>query len=147
MGPRRTLLFAATAVAAPVALAVETALSSLVMPAEHSDLRALLEPALTPVAWGLVAVAVALALGGPALLRRASRRKTARLPPDAPAEVRARLAAAAFLLASSVVQMPALAATLAHLLGAAPLPVVLAVTASTAGVIAQAVDASRAGDE
>lgn len=129
---------ALTAVAAPAALGLETALRRSILPPEMEDLRALLEEVMTPVGWGLAVVATAVAAAGLPLLSALRRKRLARLKPDAPADARARAGIAAFLIAASVVQVPAIVATFAFMLGSRFLPVGLAVGVSTLGVVLQA---------
>jgi hypothetical protein len=136
----RGALVLLTVVAAPVALASETALRKLLFPPEFEEVRALLEPSLTPVGWALVGVAVVLAVAAVPLRRRLGARAVAKLPEARradPAEV-ARAQTGAFMLAASVPQLPAIASTMAFMFGASVAPVLVAVAVSTVGVVLQA---------
>lgn len=134
MGRTSTLLLVATA--APVAYAMETGLRALLLPAELEAIRAELSEPLTEVAWWLCGLGVPAVLLGLWAQRALLRRLLARLPEPLPAQ-RERAATEAFLLASSIPQIPALLATVASLGGASPWPVVATLAVSTAGVLAQ----------
>lgn len=143
---KRGALVLLTVIAAPVALAFETLLRKLLFPPEFEEVRALLEPSLTPVGWGLVGVAALLAGGGVPLKRRLGARALARLPEARrrdPAQV-AKAELGAFMLAATVPQIPAIASTMTFMFGASLVPVLVAVGVSTVGVVLQAL--ARSGD-
>ncbi len=131
-----------TAIAAPLAMVVETGLRTIFFPADFELVREALAPTLTSVAWVLAAVAIVLALLAPKLQARFEARAIAKITEPRPDRaLRARTGS--FLLASSVVQLPAIAGTLAFMLGAAIVPVLVALIASTLGVIVQGARALR----
>ncbi len=131
-------------VAAPAALALETGLRHLLFPVEFErDLRPLLNPYLTPVAWILGLLAGAAALGGLALQRRASSRRLGLLPPEATPQQRYTQVFAVFLLSSSLPQLPSIVATMTYMFGADLAPVLVGIGLCTVGVLAQAARVSR----
>lgn len=133
-------LIALTALAAPVALGFETLLRWALFPPDFELVRQWAEPVLTPIAWVLCAVCAGAGVLGLRMQRRMTARAVARLGPRAsiPAEVE-RAKVGAFLLASSVAQVPAIAATLLFMFGAALFPVALAVGIATLAVVVLAV--------
>lgn len=142
----KTALIAMTAIAAPAALGLETLLRALIFPPELEELRTVLEPVLTPIAWTLVAIAAVAGVAGAVLQRHLTARAVARaavVGSPATIEVRERASVGAFLLAASVPQIPAVLVTLAFTFGAALAPVVAAVAVSTLAVCVQALRASR----
>lgn len=134
--PRRTgLLIAAIALSTPLALALESGLRQLVFPPEFEELRALVGPAASPWAWlGPVAVGLTVPVAvwmQPRLARHHLARRRAR-------GLRASEDGARFealMIATSLPQIPAVAATLAFMFGSAWPPVVATVAASTVGVL------------
>lgn len=136
-------IVAATVVAAPAALALETLLRWLLFGPEMEELRGLLAPNLTPAAWllaGLAAIAAAAGLGGQRFL---ARRRLAELPEDPTESQRMRALLGVFLLTTTVPQVPAILATLAAMFGAALLPVLVGIAVSTLGVLGQAWQLAR----
>jgi hypothetical protein len=133
----RFLVFS-TALAVPLALALETAIRALIAPPEFVELRALLRDLLTPIAWGVAGLAVVTSAFGWLLAARLYRRVDVRLPEHANAEQRRRARMGVFLLVASVPQIPALLATFLFSFGAAITPVLVAAAVSSAGVAAQA---------
>lgn len=127
-----------TALAVPLALALETALRSALAPPEFVELRLVLHDLLTPVAWGIVGLALAASTGGLLLARRLYRRAEARLRPDADATERRRADVGVFLLVASVPQIPAIFATFVFSFGADLAPTLVSTCVSCAGVLAQA---------
>ncbi|MGF1465388.1 MAG: hypothetical protein ACFCGT_04575 [Sandaracinaceae bacterium] len=137
------LVSALTILAAPAALAFETALRRLLFPPDFVELRALLAPYLTPVAWGLGLGAGLGALLGVVVQRRLSAGRLARLPAGADDDRRHEAVLGVFLLTTAAPQVPAVLGTLLHLFGAALTPVLVGIALSTAGVIAQAARLGR----
>lgn len=141
---RKRALVLLTVVATPLALGMETLVRTQVFPlflgGDFDEVRALLGPPLTPVAWALCGVALVANVAGYVLHARLVQRAVAKLPParrDAPAE-RERAALGAFLLAASVPQVPCILSTLAFTFGASLAPVLLGVALGSLGVVAQA---------
>ena len=128
------LLLVGTAV--PVAYALETGLRVLLLPPDVEALRQELRPILTGFAWWLFGLAFPMALLGLWVKRRLFRRALVRLPEPTPA-LRERAEMEAFLLASSVPQIPALFCTVTSLAGASPEPVLATMAVATAGVLTQ----------
>jgi hypothetical protein len=133
-----TLVLVVTAV--PMGYAMESGLRALLLPPELEALRRELSPALTEVAWvlfGLCFPASLVGLWAKRLLRRRILAGLARGATPQPAQ-QERAETEAYLLASSIPQIPALFATVASLGGASPVPVVAALAISTVGVVLQA---------
>jgi hypothetical protein len=122
------------ALATPAALGVETLLRVLLLPAEIAGLREDLRPALTPLAWGLVALTCLAVPLGFATRSAMERRLLAKAEPTP--KKRAEAAFEAVFVGTSVPQIPALLATIALTAGAEALPVLLAVGVSAAAVVA-----------
>lgn len=133
---RWIIVFTATAV--PVALAFETLLRAVLLPPEFEEVRGLLGPAMTQAAWIMVGLTLVTVLLGIALQRWLTRRKVAQARARGVALDEAQASMGPFLLAASIPQAPAILAALSFLVGAEPLPVLLAVGLSTAGVCVQA---------
>ena len=132
-------LVLATAVAAPFALGVEVAFRSVLMPpSEIEQLRLLLGPILTKVAWVFAGLAALATIAGIVLLNWLIARAERRLPLGVPEDVRQRAILGPFLLATSVPQLPAILATVTFTMGASLTPVVAAVAICTVGVGIQA---------
>lgn len=130
-------LVAATVVAAPLALALESALRWLVFPPDFEVLRAFLEPVMTPFAWALVALSALAAVAGALAQRALLARKLARLGPHAaPAQVEA-ARNQVFLIAASIPQLPTIASTLAYMFGASLVPTLVGVGVCTVSVLGQ----------
>lgn len=130
-------LVAATVLAAPLALALESLLRWLLFPPDFEVLRTFLEPVLTPIAWALVALSALAALIGALAQRVLSARKIARLGPHAaPAQVEA-ARNQVFLIAASIPQLPTIASTLAYMFGASLVPTLVGVGVCTVSVLAQ----------
>jgi len=125
---KRWLLTALIAVALPAAGAAEQAISRALLPPEVDELRRLLAPAPEIAAWVAVALAALAAFAGPRLQRWFFARRAGRAPNP---EVEA------LLVATSVVQLPALLALLAVALGAGTAALLASLVVSTAGVAVQ----------
>jgi hypothetical protein len=148
MGRRRASerIFAlATLLAVPLALGMEVALRRFVLPPEFETLRAWLNEPATYLAWAVAALAAGGALAAERIFAVMARRQLARLgdPASVPNSRAAAAKLGAFILASSVVQLPALVATLTYTLGASPIPVAAAVACSTLGVARQAFELEK----
>jgi hypothetical protein len=128
--PRRGWLIFFVASAAPGAFGAEFAARKFLLSPDFEVARRHLEPKLTPVAWGLLAASVPASALGFVVHRRLLRR---------PGEDRTRIEVGAFLLASSIPQVPALLATVGALLGAALLPVVATLGVTTVAVALQGI--------
>ena len=137
----RATVVVLTLIAAPLALALETALRTLLFPPEFAEVRVLLEPGLTPVAWWVFALAWPVGAVGVGLQRRLADRKLARIPRGADPGIRARAFIGAFFLSASIVQIPAIVATLLFMLGASLTPVVATMGVATVAIAIQAVRA------
>ncbi len=137
-----TALILMTVIAAPAALALETGLRKLLFPPEFDELRTILEPALTPVVWGLVVLTALFAVLGIVLHARLVARAIAKVPEPArtPARIH-RAELGAFMLAASIPQIPAIFATLGFMLGSSLTPVVVAIGVATVAIVIQAIRA------
>ena len=124
--------------AAPVALGFETLLRWAFFPAEFDEVRAILEPLLTPLAWIVCALSVMASAIGVWLQRRMNAKRVAALPDDASAEQRKSVVMGVFLLTSSVPQIPTIAGTFMYMFGSSLWPVLVAILLCTIGVAAQA---------
>ncbi len=134
-----TVLLWLTIVAAPGALAIETALRVAFFPEDFELVREFLRPMLTAAAWVLAGLAGLGALAGLSLQRRLVARRIAKLPEAAnTAERRFRAAIGIFLLTTAVPQIPSIFATLCFTLGASIVPVVASIALTTVGVVLQA---------
>lgn len=125
------------ALATPGALGLETLARVLLLPAELEALRIELRPALTPLAWGLLAMtglAVPLGVATQRVMRRRSLAKVEATGGGPKKRAEARFEA--MFVGTSVPQIPAILATLALTAGSEALPVVLAVVLSAAAVVA-----------
>ena len=135
---------AAIALATPAALGIETLLRVLLLPAELEALRMELRPSLTPVAWGLLVLTAATLPLGLATQRAVERRLLAKVASFGGGEKkRAEARFEAFFVAASVPQIPAVLATFTLTTGAEPLPVLIAVALSVAGVLGIAARTGR----
>jgi hypothetical protein len=134
----KTILLLSSATAAPVALGFETMLRQLIVPPALEAMRRRFEPELTTVAWVDTVLAVVVTLAGFKLATFITAHQRRRIPPGAPPEADERAVVGAFFLTSSVVQIPALFATILHLLGASLAPVLAAIAVSTVGILIQA---------
>lgn len=128
-----------TALAVPLALAVEYALHRAFQETAFGALRTLLHRPATGLAWACAVAAVPLAIASRRVLAASARRQTESIirrggDPAAHAD---RIRTAAFVAASSIVQIPALFAVIAYALGAAEAPVFAAAALSTGSVLAQ----------
>jgi hypothetical protein len=132
------VLLALTVVAAPCALVLESLLRGLLFPPDFDEFRGFLRPYLAPVGWALCALALAMTAAGLPLQSRMVARRLARLPEAAPPDARYREALSVFMVTAAIPQLPAVASTIAYMLGAPAVPVMVGVTVSTAGVLAQA---------
>jgi hypothetical protein len=146
---RKRALVVLTVVATPLALGMETLVRTQVFPllmgGDFDEVRAILGPLLTPVAWGLCGVAILANLLGFALYERIVARAIAKLPPERQtlSAERERAALGAFLLAASVPQVPCILSTLTFTFGAPLMPVVVGVALGSLGVVAQALRTRR----
>jgi hypothetical protein len=131
------LLVVATLLAAPVALALESALRWLLFPPEFEVVRAWLEPFLTPLAWALVLISALAGIAGALLQRALTARKIARLGPDATSARREAARNQVFLITASVPQLPTIASTFAFMFGASVVPTLVGVAICTVSVAAQ----------
>ncbi|MDQ3033931.1 MAG: hypothetical protein M3Y87_16055 [Myxococcota bacterium] len=132
------LLVGATAIAAPLALALESAVRWLLFPAEFEVVRGWLEPFLTPLAWLLAVVTVIAGAAGFALQRGLVARKLAKLGASSAAQ-REAARTQVFLITASIPQLPAIASTFALMFGASLVPTLVGVTICTVSVLAQGV--------
>lgn len=133
-------ILALIAVSTPAMLGIESMLRWLMLPPEFEQIRAWLGPSITPYVWGLAAAAAVAAPIAFRLQRVLVRRTLARQSlahQEEGIEDKARFDA--LILSTSVVQVPALLAAICYLLGAALLPVVVAIVVATIGVIAQGI--------
>lgn len=142
----RRVLLPLIALSSPLSLGVETAIRTALFTDDMRALRAMARDALTPVAWGFVPVTVAASALGVLVHRVALRRALAHAAlrvgrPDA--EESARLTA--LYVATSVPQVPALAATFLFTAGARLEPVLLTLLVAAAGVMLQGAAAPREG--
>lgn len=128
----------------PLAVAIESVVRRSMMPPEFEEVRAWLEPSVTPWMWITPFVA---ALGIPVGLRLQRwfvRRNLARLPDHRRTpSTEATAVIDAMLLSTSVPQVPAVVATLGLLMGSALLPVLVATGVATVGVVVIGVISSR----
>ena len=144
-GHRRpsTGLLWATIVAAPLALGFETLLRALLFPDDFELIRDFLGPTLTWVAWGLAGLAVVGSLLGTSLQRRMAKQRLSALDGEATLAQRFAALSGIFLLTTALPQIPSLLATLCFMFGSELMPVLAALTITTAGVVAQAVAVPR----
>ncbi len=129
-----TLIVAASA---PVSLALESVVRGLVMAPEAEELRQFFQPTTTMVAWGLAAATVPVGILG-AVLRQIWIARVLVL--HAAGELRkpvARVVLDRFMLSASVPQIPAVAATIAVMLGARTPPAIVAMVISSGAILAQ----------
>lgn len=131
------LLVGATAVAAPVALALESVVRALLLPSEFEVVRGWLEPFLTPLGWLLAVLTAIAGAAGVALQRRLVAGKLAKLGPAASRAQQEAARNQVFLITASIPQLPAIASTFALMLGASLVPTVACVTICTVSVLAQ----------
>ena len=128
-------ILALVAASTPLALVVETAIRTQMMPPDFDKVRAWLSPMLTPWAWAMVPAGVVATVIGWGVRKWLVRRGLRKAKPDAdPDKLRDRLALESMILASSAAQVPALGATLLFMAGAELLPVAVAMAVSTLGV-------------
>ena len=141
---RALVVVAIVAISTPLAVAFETVLRRWMFPPEFEDVRAWLEPTLTPWMW-LMPPCAALGIPlGLRLQRWLERRGLARIPEHRRSQATEDTAVRdAMLLSTSVPQVPAVLATFGLLLGSAPLPVLVATGVATAGVLVIGVVATR----
>jgi hypothetical protein len=139
-----TALILMTVVAAPIALVFETILRKLLFPPEFDELRDLLSPDLTPVAWGLVGLTGLFGLAGIAFQSRFAARAVGKVPQEHRTKARVQKAElGAFMLAASVPQIPAILATFAFMWGASLTPVLIAIGVATLAIVVQSVRAAN----
>lgn len=125
------------ALATPGALGLETLARVLLLPPELEALRLDLRPALTPLAWGLLAatcLAVPLGVATQRVMRRRSLAKVEATGGGPKKRAEARFEA--MFVGTSVPQIPAIFATLALTAGSEALPAVLAVVVSAVAAVA-----------
>jgi hypothetical protein len=134
----RRVLLPLIAISSPLSLAVETAIRTALFTDDMRALRLMARDALTPVAWGFVPLTAAAAALG-VFVHRAALRRTlaaaARRTGNPDAEENARLTA--LYIATSVPQLPALAATFLFTAGARLLPVMITLLIAALGVMLQ----------
>lgn len=142
---RRSTLVAVLALSSPVSLGFETLIRKVMFTADMREMRVLLNPFLTPVAWALLGVTALAALVGVPAHHALHKRSFARLGDRArdPA-ARASADTVALYVASSIVQFPTLAATMTFTLGADLVPVFAALWVAAAGVAAIGIFGRRA---
>jgi hypothetical protein len=131
------LLVALTVVAAPIALAFESLLRWLMLPPEFEEIRFWLQPIMTPIAWGLVALSALTGVVGLLLQRAIVRRRIAKLGEhDTPIQ-REHVRNQVFLVTASIPQLPTIASTFAFMFGASLVPTLVGVTICTVSVLVQ----------
>jgi hypothetical protein len=136
-GTRNFGTIAVIALATPAALGIETLVRALLLPPDLARLRQELEPSLTPLAWGTLALTLLAAPLGFATRRALARRFLAKVDALGGSEKKRDEARfEAMFVGTSVPQIPAIFATFALTAGARALPVLLAVFASSAAVLA-----------
>jgi hypothetical protein len=121
-----------------MSLLAETAIRKVLFPPELEALRGVLRPTLTPVAWGLLGVTCLAALAVVPAHRAIHRRMQQRVAERHPGDLAARQEAmqGALYLGASIVQLPTLVATVAFMMGAALVPVLVALLVAALGVLA-----------
>jgi hypothetical protein len=141
---RALVVVAIVAASTPLAVAIETLFRRSLFPPEFDEVRAWLEPSVTPWMW-LTPFAAALGIPlGLRLQRWLERRNLASIPQHRRTPSTAANAVLdAMLLSTSVPQVPAVAATMGLLLGSAPTPVLVATGVATAGVLVIGLLATR----
>lgn len=140
----RRVLLPLIALSSPLSLAVETAIRTALFTDDMRALRSMASDALTPIAWGFVPVTTAASLLGVFVHRAALRRAlaaAARKVGNPDAEENARLTA--LYVATSVPQLPALAATFLFTAGARLEPVMTTLLIAAFGVMLQGWTAPR----
>lgn len=141
--PRRSqtlLLVLAVALAAPVALAFETGLRTLLFPLIAPDFelaRSFLEPVMTPIAWLLTAASTFAGLLGIALQGPLVRRRVAKLGEGATAARIEGIRGQVFFVTSTLPQLPTIVATFAFMFGASLVPTLASVAVCTLSVLVQ----------
>ncbi len=142
--PRRSTLIAVLAVSSPVSLGAETLIRKVMFTADMREMRVLLNPYLTPVAWALLAVTAVASLAGVPAHRAVHRRLVGKLGERRRDPVAcASTDAMALYLASSIVQFPTLIATMTFTLGADLVPVFAALWVAAFAVVAIGVLGAR----
>lgn len=134
------LLVLAVALAAPVALAFETGLRTLLFPLVAPDFelaRTFLEPVMTPIAWLLAGASTLAGLLGLALQGPLVRRRVARLGASATAARVEGIRGQVFFVTSTLPQLPTIASTFAFMFGASLVPTLASVAVCTLSVLAQ----------
>ena len=132
------LVIAATVVAIPMTLALESVLRDAFMPRDFDEVRLFLRPEMNVVAWTAATMTFVLGVTGLAMFERLASRATMRLPEDRGTATRiAGARIGVFALVASIAQVPGLFSTVALMLGADWLPVIVGVLVSTAVVVAQ----------
>lgn len=132
------LLYGATIVAAPIALAFETVLRLILFPPEFEDIRMILRPHLTPWAWGLTGLAALMMLAGFWVQTQVTRARLSRPRELDNLDIRTRIAFGVFLLTTAVPQIPAILSTFTFMFGAEIWPVVASIAVCSVGVVGQA---------
>jgi hypothetical protein len=140
------LLYGATIVAAPVALAFETLLRWILFPPEFEDIRMLLRPHLAPFGWALTVLAALMMVVGFVVQHSVTKKRIERAKAET-SEHRHRIAFGVFLLTTAVPQIPAILSTFTFMFGAPIWPVLASIGVCSVGVVGQAIRvASFAGE-
>lgn len=135
VSPRsRLALVALVVTAVPVAWAAETGLRAAFFPADFEELRGMLRPVLSDGVRALVVATLVLPWVAHGLMRWLVHRRLRALPSRRP-DLRVGVRLVAFLVASSVLQVPGVLATFAGLFGAGLKPVAGVVALSTLGLL------------
>lgn len=136
------VLVVMVALAAPLALAFETALRSLLFPIVAPDFemaRTFLEPVMTPIAWLLVGVSAVAGTLGALLHRPMVRRRVAKLGAHATQERVEGVRGQVFFVTTTIPQLPTIASTFAFMFGASLVPTLVGVAICTTSVLVQGV--------
>ncbi len=134
---RRYGLLAVIGLSTPFALAVETGVRWLIMPAEFDEVRAWLSPEVTPWVWAMAPLA-AVATGLGFVLQRWLVARALKKPLRAgvtAAQARERAQFDALMLSTSAPQIPALIGTVGFMLGSQLTPVLVTIAVATVGVL------------
>ena len=134
---KRFGILAVVGLSTPFALLVETGVRRIMMPPEFDDVRAWLQPDVTPWAWAMVPLAVVATGLGFLLQRWLLRRALAKPAPGGldPARQRQRAEFDALMLSTSAPQIPALVGTICFMVGAQLTPVLVTMAVATVGVV------------
>jgi Na+/H+ antiporter NhaC len=132
-------LIVAVGTAAPLGLALESLLRTALLPSAFEEVRDLFRESLTFAAWIAVLLSVVFALLGFLANRSRARSAEARLTATATQAERDRVISEAYLLGTSIAQLPAIFATLLFTFGAELLPVLVALGVSTIAIAIQSI--------